>query len=84
MIRIAFPFLSLLVAVGCGGTRLPPQETEPLTLEQWITLPATKKYEIATFERLKEGTPKLRDDREWAKFTRTVLVPAKKKETSAK
>ncbi len=84
MIRFTLLLLSLSIIVGCGGTRLPSPETEPLTLEKWTVLPATTKYEVETLERLKEGTPKLQDDREWAKFTRAVLIPAKKKETSAK
>jgi len=52
----------------------------PLTVEEWKGLPAQSKYEVETLERLKLGDPKLQDQRAWDKFTREVLLPARKKE----
>jgi hypothetical protein len=73
--------LALLIAAGCGKTDpVPAPEDSPLTVEQWKALPAEQKYEAATFERLKAGDPKLRDERAWEKFTRDVLLPAKKRD----
>jgi hypothetical protein len=78
--RLLLLGLTLLV-VGCGQhpCDVAPVDT-PLTLEQWKALPPQTKYEIATLERLKQGNPKLQDQREWDKFTRNVLLPSKKKE----
>jgi hypothetical protein len=74
--------LGLLVAgVGCGKTDpVPAPEDSPLTVEQWKVLPVQLKYEVETFERLKQGNPKLQEPKEWEKFTREVLLPAKKKD----
>lgn len=73
--------VGLLAAVGCGKTDpAPPAAETPLTVEQWKALPVQLKYEVETFERLKQGSPKLQEPREWDKFTRDVLLPAKKKD----
>ena len=68
-------------AVGCGGPRpATTPESAPLTLDDWKALPPAVKYQIETFERLKQGDPKLQDERAWQKFSRDVLVPAMKKD----
>ncbi len=72
------------LAVGCGGSAAPAPESAPLTLDAWKAMPAGGKYEPHTLERLKQGDPKLQDDRAWEKFTRDVLLPAKKKDGVAK
>ncbi len=79
-IRAMFYFL-LVVLAGCAarGTEA-SSSSEPLTLAAWKALPPETKYEIDTFERLKQGEPKLQDQREWDKFARTVVLPAKKRE----
>jgi hypothetical protein len=76
--------LGSILVIGCGAKHPPPAPTAPLTIEEWKELPVDTKYEIGTLERLKEGTPKLQDDREWHQFARTVLVPAKKRELPGK
>ncbi|MBI2807724.1 MAG: hypothetical protein HYX68_22310 [Planctomycetes bacterium] len=69
----------VFLAAGCGGTvELPP--AEPVTLEVWKAMPPESKFEAATLERLKAGEPRLQKEAEWARFTRTVLIPARKKE----
>lgn len=71
-----------LSLAGCGR-RITHPPSEPLTVEAWTALPPETKFEIATLERLKQGTPQLQDDREWDRFARTVLNPARKKELPA-
>jgi hypothetical protein len=72
---------ALVAAVaGCGSTPATAPGKTPLTVEQWKTLPVQAKYEVETLERLKLGDPKLQDQRAWDKFTREVLLPAKKKD----
>lgn len=74
----------LVGSAACGGSPtaavMGDPAANPLTLEQWKKLPAATKYQIDTFERLKAGEPKLMDQRTWDKFTREVLIPARKKD----
>ena len=83
--RVMSFLLSVIASVllaGCGAdkpTGIDPAATAPLTLEQWQALPAEAKYQVPNLERLKDGDPKFRDDREWDKFMRTVVNPGKKK-----
>jgi len=80
-VLIAPPFLVVAACLaGCGSPPPSARAESPLTLEQWKALPAETKYEIDSLERLKQGSPKLQDQREWEKFTRDVLLPARKKE----
>lgn len=75
--------LSVVVGLtGCGGSQAPVASLHesPLTVDQWKAMPPETKYEVETFERLKLGNPKLQDQREWDKFARTVVFPAKKKD----
>ncbi|MEO2088405.1 MAG: hypothetical protein ABGY75_02775 [Gemmataceae bacterium] len=82
MTRFRLVALGVMVAVvGCGRPDVvPTPEESPLTVEQWKTLPADQKYEVATFERLKAGDPKLQEPKAWEKFNRDVLLPARKKD----
>lgn len=79
MIKIAL--LTAVFCVGCSAEptipTLPPAPT-PLTVEQWKTLPISEKYDEATFERLKLQDSKLKSDREWEKFMKTVIIPERK------
>ena len=71
-------------ALGCGRSK--PSvliDESPLTIEQWKELSVEIKYEPSTFERLKLGEPKLQNDREWEKFTRNTLIPARKRDKGA-
>jgi hypothetical protein len=73
--------VGLLIGIGCGKTDpVAAPEVSPLTVEQWKELPVQLKYEVDTFERLKAGNPKLQEPKEWEKFNRQVLLPAKKKD----
>jgi hypothetical protein len=66
---------------GCGPSSSPPSPEEAsLSVEQWKAMPPDQKYQIETFERLKAGNPKFRNQNEWDKFTREVILPAKKKD----
>jgi hypothetical protein len=74
-------FVLMAVLIGCSTQRSRNTQAQtPLTLDAWKQLPPTQKYEIATLERLKEGEPTLKEPREWDTFTRTVLLPSKRKE----
>lgn len=79
--RCLSSLMLILALLGCGTGRtgVPAAET-PLTLEQWRTMPTQLEYEVETLERLKQGSPKLQEQREWDKFTRDVLLPSKKKD----
>lgn len=74
-------WLALGAFAGCGPSASPPPPEEvPLTVEQWKAMPPDQKYQIETFERLKAGNPKFQNQKEWDKFTREVILPAKKKD----
>ena len=60
----------------------PTPDATPLTIEAWKALPQPAKYEIDTFERLKQGNPKLQEPRAWEKFHRDVILPAKKRDST--
>ncbi|MEQ8790305.1 MAG: hypothetical protein RIC55_28675 [Pirellulaceae bacterium] len=76
-----------LFVLGCFGT--PTQEVKelepktPLSVDEWKQLPVDVKYENDTFERLKLNDPKLKQDRAWEQFMRTVVVPERKKDIPA-
>lgn len=82
--RVTLVLFGLMTAaglVGCGSSQPTAGDgAPPLTVEQWKALPVETKYEIETLERLKQGDPNLQDQRAWDKFTREVLLPAKKKD----
>lgn len=77
---LALAGLLTLLAAGCGSPAAPAPGSAPLTVEQWKALPPPGKYDVDTLERLKDGDPKLREPQAWAKFSREVLLPAKKKD----
>ncbi|VTR97395.1 hypothetical protein [Tuwongella immobilis] len=85
-IRIGFRMGQLFVmgwiGIGLGCHRETPLTAiePPLTLESWKTLPISEKYEIDTLERLKLSDPKFQNQRQWDQFTRTVLLPAKRRD----
>jgi hypothetical protein len=78
-VRTTFCLVALGLLSGCGSSPAPTASPEqPLTIEEWKKLPVAQKYDVTTFERLKSGNPKLQDEREWNKFSREVMTPAKK------
>jgi hypothetical protein len=80
LLRLMFLSFTLTV-VGCGHQQADESTSDaPLTMEQWKALPSQTRYEIETLERLKQGTPKLQNQREWDRFTREELLPMKNKE----
>jgi len=75
--RLAAVFSALAVA-GCGQQYVqefkeigPP---EPLTVEAWKQLPPSEKFDPHTFERLREGDPKLKDPKAWREFEVNVIA----------
>ena len=79
----------LALAIGCGltGCSDAPQQTvidlppvQPLTVDEWKTMPVDTKYENDTFERLKLNDPKLNDEAAWNAFMRSVIVPERKQD----
>lgn len=77
---ILLMFAAALLAFGCSANPATDLSNEPLALEEWRVMPSEAKFQAATMERLKLGNPKLQDDREWERFLRTVVIPARKKE----
>jgi len=84
MMRRFAIFAMLLSAIGCAKSPQVVQTEEPLTVEAWQALPVEVKYTIDTFERLRQSNAKFREQRDWDRFTRTVLLPAKKKDLATK
>lgn len=83
--RATIGLLALVTAIALVGCGEKPVEadaalTAPLSVEQWKGLPVETKYEVSTLERVKDGDPKFQQQREWDKFLRTVVNPARKKE----
>lgn len=68
--------------LGCGSNPIDIalNDKTPLTIEEWKKLDALVKYELETFERLKEGTPGLKSDNVWDRFMRQVVVPERQKD----
>jgi hypothetical protein len=81
VLKTALLLTLALFLAGCSGksTDAPP-ETVPLTVEEWHKIPFEEKYEIETFERLKAGNPKLQNQRAWDQFTRSVILPSRKRD----
>jgi hypothetical protein len=76
-----FALLLVFLCVGCSGGSSPPtlpSPLPPLTVEEWKSLPVEEKYDEGTFDRLREQDPKLKGDREWARFMKEVVVPERK------
>jgi hypothetical protein len=75
-----FALLFLCLCVGCDDSSPPtlPSPLPPLTVEEWKTLPVEEKYDEGTFDRLREQDPKLKGDREWARFMKEVVVLERK------
>ena len=67
---------------GCspGKSDVDVNENGPLTVEQWRKMDVLVKYELETFERLKEEDQKLRIKMHWDVFMRDVVVPERKKD----
>lgn len=71
------------VVVGCGGdvtpTTAPPAPT-PLGIAEWRELPVAEKYDETTFDRLRLQDPKLKNDRNWARFMVETVIPERKRD----
>lgn len=70
--------LCMSLVVGCGPQYVqefkeigPP---EPLTVDEWKQLPPSEKFDPHTFERLREGDPKLKDPKAWREFEVNVIA----------
>ncbi|MEM9943832.1 MAG: hypothetical protein AAF939_19885 [Planctomycetota bacterium] len=73
----------LIAAVGCsGGGPAEPVEFDnsPLTLEAWKALDRLEKYDFENLERVREGDPKLKSEKNWGIFMQRVVVPERKKD----
>ncbi|MBX3400665.1 MAG: hypothetical protein KF873_18165 [Gemmataceae bacterium] len=70
---------------GCGGSPPPVAIAEqPLTLAEWEGLPADRKYQAESYERLKLGEPKFQDEKVWDRFYRQTVLTGQKKEQAKK
>lgn len=81
-IVVAFAALTLAVGLaGCGKTA--PQEPPPLSLADWKTLPPAQKYDDDVLDRLKRSDSKWSSDEAWDAFTRSVIVPSRRRDFPA-
>lgn len=74
---------ALCLLAGCGGTQGPPPLNTPITRAEWEAMPFEQKYDPDTFERLRKGEPKLKDERAWKAFFSSVIVPKRKADLQA-
>ncbi len=76
--------LLALAVAGCGGGGgagpANPAEAEPLTVEQWRTMPEKEKYADETMARLMNTNPEFEDTEAWETFLRDVVVPERAKD----
>lgn len=70
--------------VGCGKGSSTHEKPSPLSVAEWKTMPVEKKYDTEVLERLKSGDPKFQSEEAWDQFTRTVILPSRKKDKTAK
>jgi hypothetical protein len=77
-----------LVAIGflagCGGSSAPATVEKPMTIAEWEGLPADRKFQAESYERLKLGEPKFQDEKNWDRFYKQTILPARKKEMGTK
>ena len=81
MYRLIFVF-AMLCFLGCGsnGPNVSLDDNTPLTVQEWKDLDPLVKYNPSTFERIKEGNPKLKNKKAWDRFMVQVVVPERKKD----
>ena len=73
--------LVCLALAGCGrGEATTAPAERPLTLSDWNAMPASEKYRAESYERLKLGEPKFRDEKNWDPFYRKTVLPGRKKD----
>lgn len=74
--------LAILCFVGCGssGPNISLDDDSPLTVEEWKELEPLVKYNPSTFERVKEGDPKLKNKKAWDRFMTRVVAPERRKD----
>ena len=82
--RIAFLAIAAVLS-GCGGNhhtnpKSPPAAPTPLSVADWRTLPASEKYDESTFQRLKLHDPKLKDERNWARFMKETVIAERRRD----
>jgi ABC-type glycerol-3-phosphate transport system substrate-binding protein len=77
---VILALVSVLGLAGCG--QAVPDGPEPVTVDQWKALPLGQKYTSEAFERLKEGNPDLQTPEGWEAFSRTTLMPARRRDFS--
>ncbi|MEL7496547.1 MAG: hypothetical protein AAFN77_02990 [Planctomycetota bacterium] len=79
MNRIAIIVLLCLFA-GCSNNSesAVASKDEPISVEAWKELEVAEKYEPETLDRLKLNDPKLKNERNWNRFMRDVVVPERR------
>lgn len=71
---LLLPVLFVCLVLACSKPLPPPApETGPLTVEEWMQIPSSEKYEEQTVNRLRLNDPKLKSERAWEKFKRDVI-----------
>ncbi len=87
LLQCGLTMLAIAVA-GCGGGGgagpANPTEAEPLTVEQWRTLPSEERFTDETIARLQNTNPEFEDTEAWETFLREVVVPERAKANADK
>lgn len=82
---VCLAVIGIMGLTGCGSeeTTAAYVPTKPISVEEWKALPIAIKYDPSTFDKLRQSDAKLRSDKAWDRFFRTVIVPERQKDLPA-
>ena len=63
---------------GCSTSTETVWSDDPLSVDAWRELEPSRKYDPATFDRLKKGDPNLETESGWHRFMVEVVVPQRR------
>jgi len=74
----------ILICILAGCSSEPDSNValndQPISIEAWQELEVAEKYAPETLDRLKLNDPRLENERNWNRFMRSVVVPARRKD----
>lgn len=81
MKRVLFVVLFCVFAGCSGDPESPLASTDgPISVEAWKQFEVVDKYAPETLDRLRLNNSKLRNERNWNRFMRDVVVPERRKD----